>query len=532
MGLRWLLAPVAALVAGALWCAPAGAIVGGAQVQIADHPYQVALVVGGTPAAADPPQGQYCGGSIRDSLHVITAAHCVFNTSGDGSALTPEQIDVLAGATDLRDEASGQRVHVSAISFDPDYDAHQQFANDAAVLTLAQPLQADADVQATQIVDDSDWLALHTGDDLYVTGWGAVQYGKGPQFILHGAQVDYYTDDDCQDDPDFIVSLEPAQFCAQVKGVRDACQGDSGGPLVRANDPATPGDDRLAGIVSSGIGCADMHYPGIYTEAADPGIKAFLLQPNPAPAPTNRSAPSLSGTAAIGQQLSCAPGDWSGSPAFSYQFVRRMGSVDVGVVSSGSAYTVTSGDAGATLRCDVTATNSGGQVVAHTAPSGVVPVPVTPTPTPTTTTPTTTTTTPSQNPPQQSLDEYAPVARITKVSCTSTRCTLTVSVADAGFSAGIKTVRATVQTTYRSTCKRHKRKVSCTKRKTGKPSVKALSATRFQVVASKLPVGKQLFTLVAIDAAGHRQALPTQKTVTTKKPKKKKSSKKSSTSHR
>jgi hypothetical protein len=122
--------------------------------------------------------------------------------------------------------------------------------------------------------------------------------------------------------------------------------------------------------------------------------------------------------------------------------------------------------------------------------------------------------------PQTSLDLYAPVARVTKVRCTVTRCTLTVSVRDAGFSAGIKTVKATVRSTYRSSCRRNGRKVACTKHKDGRPSVKALSTTRFQIVASKLPVGKQLFTLVAIDKAGHRQALPTRKSVTTKRPKK------------
>ena len=63
--------------------------------------------------------------------------------------------------------------------------------------------------------------------------------------------------------------------------------------------------------------------------------------------------------------------------------------------------------------------------------------------------------------------------------------------------------------------------VTCTKHRTIKPSVAALTATRFKIVASKLPYGTQRFTLVAIDKAGHRQALPTTKTVTTKKPKKK-----------
>jgi Trypsin len=508
MALRWVLAPAAALVAVAAWCAPAMAVVGGGEVPIAEHPYQVALVVAGTAAADDPPSGQYCGGSIRDTLHVITAAHCVYNTDGSGQAIDPDQVDVLAGVADLRDEGAGQRVHVSAISFEPHYDAHA-LTNDAAVVTLAEPLQLDSTVQATSIISDADWQALQTGADLFVTGWGAQAPG-GPSFYkLHGAQVDYYTKDDCENDPSFIVDLQAAQMCAMVPGQRDACQGDSGGPLMRLYTAASVADDRLVGIVSSGVGCANATFPGIYTEAADSTIEPFLLQPNPPPAPSLRSTPTLSGTAAIGQPLSCAPGTWTGSPSFSYQFVRSVGSADVAVVASGTnaLYTVTAQDVGATLRCDVTATNSGGTAVAKSAATGVIAAPASTTPTQP----------PTQQQPQSSLDLYAPVARVTKVRCTATRCTLTISVRDAGFSAGIKTVQATVRSTYRSTCRRHGHRVACTKHKTAKPSVKALSATRFQVVASKLPVGKQLFTLVAVDRAGHRQALPTRKTVTTRK---------------
>lgn len=47
-------------------------------------------------------------------------------------------------------------------------------------------------------------------------------------------------------------------LCAgYMQGGRDACTADSGGPLICNN--------KLAGIVSYGIGCALEGYPGIYT---------------------------------------------------------------------------------------------------------------------------------------------------------------------------------------------------------------------------------------------------------------------------
>jgi hypothetical protein len=176
-----------------------------------------------------------------------------------------------------------------------------------------------------------------------------------------------------------------------------------------------------------------------------------------------------------------------------------------------SSYTIQAADAGSALECNVKGRNAGGLAFAESA---AVTVPV-----------------PQQQPPVQPpnggtsqalQDTAAPVARITKTTCTATRCTLSVSVTDTGFSAGIKTVQSSVRSSYRSRCKRkgsHKT-VACIKHRTIKPSVAALTSTHYKVVASKLPYGTQLFTLVAIDKAGHRQALPTTKTVKTKKPKK------------
>ena len=117
-----------------------------------------------------------------------------------------------------------------------------------------------------------------------------------------------------------------------------------------------------------------------------------------------------------------------------------------------------------------------------------------------------------------SQDTHAPVARITKTTCTATRCTLSVSVTDAGFSAGIKTIQSSVRSTYKAKMQAQgSRQDRHLHEDDDQPSVAARTSTRFKIVASKLPYGTQRLTL-AIDKAGQRQALPTTKTVTTKKP--------------
>jgi hypothetical protein len=490
---------MAALAVAAACCSSAGAIVGGASVPLSQHPYQVALLEHGQ----TPTGGQFCGGSIRDTLHIITAAHCVFDTSftASGQPASPGQVDVLAGTGDLSVTTGSQRIGLAAISIDQAYDS-ASFEHDAALLTLASPLTLDSEEQPVELIDDNDWAATLPGTSFFVTGWGDTQ--STPRFPdqLHGVAVKYIDDQSCENDL-YGTTIEAAsvQVCAADTG-KDSCQGDSGGPLVRPF-ASTPADDRLVGIVSAGVGCANPQGPGLYTEVAENSIRNFLRQGQPVAAPTNRTAPALSGVAAVGQRLTCSRGTWTGSPSFSYEFVRSTPAGDVGIAASGSAadYTVSNADAGTALRCIVVATNPGGTSLAESARSAVVPGG-------------------TQLQPNTGLDRTAPVAKVIRTRCTATRCTLTVTVTDSGFSAGIKTVKATVKTTYRGTCRRKGRKVRCTKTKAGKTKVKKLAAKRFQVVASKLPVGKQVFTLFAVDKAGHTQRLATRKTVTTKRSKK------------
>jgi hypothetical protein len=504
MGQRWVLASAAALVAAVACCPSAGAVVGGGQAMLTDHPYQVALVKSAETASS----GQFCGGSIRDSWHIITAAHCVWDTTASlpGQPVSAAQVDVLAGVEDLRNESLGQRPDVAAISVDPHYDSGQ-YLHDAALLTLASPLTLGAKEQPVQLVTDAASSSMTPGYLLFVTGWGDTTGSGTYPFDLRGGQVPFVPDATCKADYENNtfppLAMDPATELCAGDDDRDACFGDSGGPLVQQNSVPTPVDDRLVGIVSWGAyGCADADFPGVYTEIAAPSVRSFVTQANPPPAPANQSAPTLSGAPAVGQQLVCSPGAWTGSPSFSYQFVRSTSAGDVGVASNGpAAYTVSSADAGTSLRCIVTATNAGGTSLAESARTGPVPGL-------------------NKNPGSNSLDKNAPVAKVIKTRCTATRCVLTVTVTDAGYSAGIKTVQASVTSTYRGTCRKNGRKVRCTKHKTKKLSAKKLSSKRFQIVASKLPIGKQLFTLVAVDKAGHKQRLATKKTVTTKRAKK------------
>jgi hypothetical protein len=73
--------------------------------------------------------------------------------------------------------------------------------------------------------------------------------------------------------------------------------------------------------------------------------------------PGNTAPPQVAGAAVTGQTLTCSPGSWTDSPAFSYQWTR--GGVAV-AGATGTSYGVSAADVGSALACQVTGANAGG----------------------------------------------------------------------------------------------------------------------------------------------------------------------------
>ena len=92
-------------------------------------------------------------------------------------------------------------------------------------------------------------------------------------------------------------------------------------------------------------------------------------------------APSVSGTPAVGQLLTCERGIWNGKPppSFEYSWLRD-GSVIEG--QTGNTYLVEPGDQGHLLTCSVTARNGEGQLEAESANGATIPRRLTSTTTP------------------------------------------------------------------------------------------------------------------------------------------------------
>jgi hypothetical protein len=91
--------------------------------------------------------------------------------------------------------------------------------------------------------------------------------------------------------------------------------------------------------------------------------------------PSNTTAPSISGTAQVGQKLTLTQGTWTGTPTptLSEQWQRNTGSGFQTIAGqSGTSYTLTSADQGATIQVVETATSSAGTTAATSNVTGTV----------------------------------------------------------------------------------------------------------------------------------------------------------------
>ncbi|XP_043650005.1 trypsin delta [Drosophila teissieri] len=190
---------------------PSERIIGGISMDITNVPWQVSLQK----------YGQHtCGGSIYSETIVITAAHCIGDTS-----------HAIRAGSSLHD-SGGVLVSVKSIIIHPQYD-RSNHRNDVAVLKLSRPLSFSDSIQTIPLAEKDP----PTGSMALSTGWGLNSIYVKPQ-QLRGVEISIRWKSVCKWKYPFMFNED---ICAGRIG-KGVCNGDSGGPLVV--------DGQLVGISS------------------------------------------------------------------------------------------------------------------------------------------------------------------------------------------------------------------------------------------------------------------------------------------
>jgi secreted trypsin-like serine protease len=227
-------------------------IVGGEDAGVGEFPWQ-ALVL---------PGGFQCGGSLITTEWVLTAAHCLFDQSGN--PITADQIQIYMGVHDQQDlgDSAVQQFSVIERVPHPSYSPNGN-DNDIALLKLSSAATLNSRVQVVSLVTDADGALVAAGTDATVSGWGATSEGGNTADILQKVVLPIVSNATCEG---AVGGITENMLCAGVvAGGMDSCQGDSGGPLVVSDGGS---GWKQGGVVSFGVGCARPGQYGVYARVS------------------------------------------------------------------------------------------------------------------------------------------------------------------------------------------------------------------------------------------------------------------------
>jgi len=209
-------------------------IVGGWEAIPNQYPWMAALFIDDL---------YFCGGSLIDETHVLTAAHCT-----DGAAF----VNVMLGAHNVRLASEPgrveitSRVHVEHPNWNPN-----NLRGDVAIITLPEPVTFTDKIAPICLAPADSNLYVNTLATL--SGWGKpADSASGISPVLRKTNSTIITNAACANVYGTVVTAD--HICIGTSDGHGSCNGDSGGPL---SDVSADGIFNQIGVVSFGssLGC-------------------------------------------------------------------------------------------------------------------------------------------------------------------------------------------------------------------------------------------------------------------------------------
>ncbi|XP_063682412.1 transmembrane protease serine 9-like [Bolinopsis microptera] len=246
-------------------------VIGGQDASPGEFPWQVTLTTKSKSKFFN------CGGTIIDSEHILTAAHCLHypswpNVPCKAQKSSPDdkwkqcywltEIEVYYGSHEFYTRIDDpQTASVEYIYIHKDYvRGNTALRHDIAILKLDTPLVLNPYVHPA-CLPRADFQ-LPPNRNVTVSGFGDTTKSGGViPSVLQKASLNWLPIELCG--PIMFGFLFNEHLCAgDTTGSVDACRGDSGGPLVYKDDQ---GISTVMGIVSFSYGCAQLNLYGVYT---------------------------------------------------------------------------------------------------------------------------------------------------------------------------------------------------------------------------------------------------------------------------
>lgn len=223
---------------------PSYQIVNGSPSSRGDFPFYAKLCM---TKRFDPKKRLHCGGTLLNEHFILTAAHCVYNTT---------KAEIHLGSWERDEIESGRQIFYARhrfYSIHPNYK-RKNLRDDIALIRLPRPAIYTDLVQPVKLPDACDIFDLINGVHLRVIGNGKLKTnGTFPRLLQHTI-LTTIPQTACKTFFPFID--EDKVFCLISLVTRynqSVCQGDSGGPVVSFQQ-------SLYGITSfvHGSGCHEL----------------------------------------------------------------------------------------------------------------------------------------------------------------------------------------------------------------------------------------------------------------------------------